>query len=135
MTEKRHIVFSIMLFVCLIAVFTLYYTDDKIPYYCKLNKDFYNASIASGVVVKKFVDAQNHGNKTVIVRQGSTEYVLLFVVDADSVNFNWLKEKDTITKAANSLRLKIHRNFEFTFIPNCEPFLATFSENKSKIKP
>jgi hypothetical protein len=111
-----------MLFM-LIALFIAYNYIEQVPSICRSYKDIYQIQLDSGVVIKKFINYENHAKKTVLIKEGNKTYEIFFLLKENYSDFERINLMDKISKPANSLLFKVNNLKQFEFIVECGAYL------------
>lgn len=87
---------------------------------CKMHKELFLTQLESGLVVKKFVDKENHSFETVVIEEHGKSFTLLLIPDANDKDFERIRVNDRITKRANSFQFVINNDYEFQYKVDCD---------------
>ena len=96
------------IFTVIIFIFIVFENFFQPSYWCKMEKEFNEANY-KGIVVKKFIDKENHSQKTIQIKSSNE----IFSIDLDSDRsgyFEYAKIGDTILKPTNKSMLQTIRN-------------------------
>ena len=95
-------------------------TVERTSNICEIHKDLFFAQLRSGIVVKKFVDKENHSFETIVIKEGDKSFMLLLVPDVNDRDFERLKVNDKITKDSSSFRFVVNNEYGFEFQIECD---------------
>lgn len=102
------------------GMITILLTVGKTSNICEMHENLFLTQLKSGVVVKKFVDKENHSFETVVIQEADKSFTLLLVPDANDRDFERIQVNDKITKDSNSFRFLINNEYEFEFQIDCD---------------
>ncbi len=102
----------------LIPIFNNNFEDKYLSSFEETVFIYYKSSF-SGVVVKKFIDKENHSSRKIVLRNGKIEEVI-YLDFQRNVLFNSIKVNDTLIKLTNQSKISLKRNgnemsFKFNF--------------------
>lgn len=95
----------LLIFFVIMIIFIMYENFFQPSYWCKLSKEFKESSYR-GVVVKKFIDKENHSAKMILIKHN--DKIIDMNLDSDTTSyFEYVNVGDSIIKAKESVNLEV----------------------------
>ncbi|MGV8946262.1 MAG: hypothetical protein ACOH1N_07525 [Lutibacter sp.] len=82
---------------------------------CKQGVEFYKTKNFTGVVIKKYIDEENHSHKTIIVKENMNEKSIFLDADIGGI-YEYISIGDSISKNKGELFVLINRKKNDTII-------------------
>jgi len=92
----------------LIPIFNKNFENKYLKSFEETVFNYYKSSF-SGIIVKKFIDKENHSSRKIVLRNGKIEKVIYLDFQRDAL-FNRFQVNDTLTKLANQCEISLKRN-------------------------
>jgi len=102
-------VYIILFFVLIIfTVIVFLFTKKALEFTSGNPSEYYSNDFYSGVVVKKFIDREQHNYRTIIIEQYDNEYTLIFSFVMGGL-YEFIEVGDTLSKKSGTLDLRLNR--------------------------
>mgnify|MGYP005992288091 CR=1 FL=1 len=108
----------IILFILIPISYLTYWGAKNIPSQdelCKQGVELYKIKEFKGKVLKKYIDKNNHQNKTLIVEENSDEKTVILNADIGGI-YEYISIGDSVSKNMGELFVLVNRNKTDTII-------------------
>lgn len=105
---KKNYVILIVSFVLISVTIVILFTNKVLEMTGGDPSEYYRNDIYSGVVIKKFINREQHNHRTLIIKQKDIEHVVLFNFVMEGL-YEFIEVGDSLSKKSGSLDLRLKR--------------------------
>jgi hypothetical protein len=105
---KRLISFIVLVPIVIVVLWGIKHIPSQSEL-CKQGVELYSNKNFRGKVLRKFIDKENHNNKTVIIKENESEKIIFLDADIGGV-YEYISIGDNLMKNKGELFVSINRN-------------------------
>lgn len=122
---QTKIYYLFWLALALIAIiFLIKYIDKNALYWARMHDDAFRQKEFNGIILDKYIDPNEHQNKTIILMQDNIERTIIFNLEKSGI-YGFFEIGDSIIKDAGTLQIRVIRHdldsvleMEFSGLPD-----------------